>query len=168
MSSFRLQNGNKWRVLLRSSARVCAAPPPPPAATVPYDGAAEDPGAATMRLWAPGCEEASSGARTVTPLRVPDLSEAVAVAPAPAPAPILLAALCRRRASTRMQLRVFGLMMAVSRSPTMGMSLMAKSTRAHRSIATRVGAGRPPWIFLAARMRVSALKSETMSEDSCQ
>jgi hypothetical protein len=125
---------------------------------VPYDGAAEDPEAAVMRACAPGCEEARSGARTVAPLRDPVLSEAVAAGPA------LLAALCRRRASTRMQLRVLGLIMAVRMSPTMGMSLMAKSTRAQRSIATRVGAGRPPWTFLAARMRVRALKKEIMSE----
>lgn len=62
-----------------------------------------------------------------------------------------------------MQLRVFGLMIAVRMSPTMGMSLMAKSTRAQRSIATRVGAGRPFWTFLAARMSVKALISEMMS-----
>lgn len=90
------------------------------------------------------------------------LPEAAAEAAA-APVPDLLLALCRRRASTRMQLRVLGLMMAVRMSPTMGMSLMAKSTRAQRSIAARVGAGRPPWTFLAARMRVRALMREIMS-----
>lgn len=63
-----------------------------------------------------------------------------------------------------MQLRVLGLMIAVRMSPMIGMSLMAKSTRAQRSIATRVGAGRPPWTFLAARMSVKALISEMMSE----
>lgn len=117
-----------------------------------------------MRLCVPGCEEASSGARTVTALRGPGavLSEPEEAAAAAA-GPALLAALCRRRASTRMQLRVLGLIMAVRMSPTMGMSLMAKSTRAQRSIAMSVVAGRPPWTFLAARMRVRALMSEMMS-----
>lgn len=84
-----------------------------------------DPEPVTMRVCAPGCEETSSGWWMVAPRGAGTfLSEAAAAGPD------LLLALCRRRASKRMQLRVLGLMMAVRRSPTMGMSLMAKSIRA--------------------------------------
>lgn len=45
----------------------------------------------------------------------------------------------------------------------MGISLITKSTRAQISIAMRVGAGKPPETFLAARMSVRALISEMIS-----
>lgn len=111
-----------------------------------------------MRVCAPGCEETSRGSRAVAPRGAETVLPEAAAAE-----PDLLSALCRKRASTFMQLRVLGLMMAVRISPTMGMSLMTKSTMAQTSIAMSVGAGRPPWTFLAARMSVRALMSEMMS-----
>lgn len=127
---------------------------------MPYEGAAPDPEPVTIRVCAPGCEETSRGSRAVAPRGAGTvLPEAAAAAE-----PDLLSALCRRRASTFMQLRVLGLMIAVRMSPTMGISLMAKSTRAHTSIAMRVGAGRPPETFRAARMSVRALMSEMISK----
>lgn len=118
-----------------------------------------DPDPVTMRVCAPGCEETRRGSRAVAP------RGAATVLPEAAAEPDLLSALCRRRASTFMQFRVLGLMMAVRMSPTIGMSLITKSTRAQTSIAMRVGAGRPPETFLAARMSVKALMSEMMSGD---
>lgn len=129
---------------------------------MPYEGAAPEPEPVTIRVCAPGCEETSRGSRAVAPRGAGTVLPEAAAA---VEEPDLLSALCRRRASTFMQFRVLGLMIAVRMSPTMGISLMAKSTRAHTSIAMRVGAGRPPETFLAARMSVRALMSEMMSRD---